>query len=395
MRSIAFAAALIPFGALPDLCCAQVYPPIHFEEHDFGPGSITVIQGGWGIPGGALLVGVPSGGNPDAAGDVNITVAPGNPGPLYPNGSTTFGVFLRNTWSLDPAALGGITSLSYSLDSRFVASSIGGGCQCSGESFMLRQGARLYTADAHATSVAWGTRAVTGLVATSFNEVLFGNPIFFDTSSHPNFSATGAPLSIGFSRGNSNSPPGFAGYNLSTRADNLLVTAVPCMRLSTLSAEHRTCTAAPAPMSFDADPAYPVSTQWQIDDPKNPGQWLTLADGPLGNGLTFTGTATPSLTVTPTGAQFPSGVVRSLRCVVSNACSTAYRATTLRTCIADFTCDGIVNSTDVGEFINAWFADQVKGSLTADWDHNGIVNSTDVGEFINSWFEDQANGCGS
>ena len=48
---------------------------------------------------------------------------------------------------------------------------------------------------------------------------------------------------------------------------------------------------------------------------------------------------------------------------------------------------------DVGEFINAWFADQVNGTLVADWDHNGIVNSTDVGEFVNDWFEDIVGPC--
>ncbi len=60
-------------------------------------------------------------------------------------------------------------------------------------------------------------------------------------------------------------------------------------------------------------------------------------------------------------------------------------------CLTDINQDGISNSTDVGEFINLWFQDQVKGSLQADFDGNGIVNSTDVGEFINAWFSDQLN----
>ena len=72
----------------------------------------------------------------------------------------------------------------------------------------------------------------------------------------------------------------------------------------------------------------------------------------------------------------------------------AYEFAPLPECPADFDHNGIVNSTDVGEFINAWFEDQVFGTLVTDWDHNGIVNSTDVGEFINSWFEDIAAGCG-
>ncbi len=63
-------------------------------------------------------------------------------------------------------------------------------------------------------------------------------------------------------------------------------------------------------------------------------------------------------------------------------------------CPADWNGDGVVNSTDVSDFINAWFEDQSSGTLVADWDHNGVVNSTDVSDFINAWFEDTASGCG-
>ncbi len=62
-------------------------------------------------------------------------------------------------------------------------------------------------------------------------------------------------------------------------------------------------------------------------------------------------------------------------------------------CPADFDESGVVNAADVDGFINAWFADQVKGTLVADWDSSGIVNSIDVGEFINGWFVDIGNGC--
>jgi hypothetical protein len=55
-------------------------------------------------------------------------------------------------------------------------------------------------------------------------------------------------------------------------------------------------------------------------------------------------------------------------------------------CPADWDGNGVVNSTDVSEFINAWFQDQVAGTLVTDWDHNGVVNSTDVSNFINDWF---------
>ncbi len=62
-------------------------------------------------------------------------------------------------------------------------------------------------------------------------------------------------------------------------------------------------------------------------------------------------------------------------------------------CPVDWDRNGIVNSADVGAFINSWFEDQANGTLIADFDGNGISNSTDVGEFINVWFASQQ-GCG-
>ncbi len=55
-------------------------------------------------------------------------------------------------------------------------------------------------------------------------------------------------------------------------------------------------------------------------------------------------------------------------------------------CYADFNGDGIVNSADVGEMINAWFEDQVDAGTRADWDNSGASTSVDVGEYINDWF---------
>ncbi len=61
-------------------------------------------------------------------------------------------------------------------------------------------------------------------------------------------------------------------------------------------------------------------------------------------------------------------------------------------CASDWNTDGVVNSTDVSDFINDWFADQANGTLFTDFDGNGVVNSTDVSTFINTWFSDQAGG---
>jgi hypothetical protein len=56
-------------------------------------------------------------------------------------------------------------------------------------------------------------------------------------------------------------------------------------------------------------------------------------------------------------------------------------------CAADWNQQDGVNSTDVSDFINDWFADTVNGTLVTDFDGNGTVNSTDVSNFLNAWFE--------
>jgi len=56
-------------------------------------------------------------------------------------------------------------------------------------------------------------------------------------------------------------------------------------------------------------------------------------------------------------------------------------------CAADWNQQDGVNSTDVSDFINDWFADIMQGTLLTDFDNNGVVNSTDVSQFLNAWFE--------
>jgi hypothetical protein len=55
-------------------------------------------------------------------------------------------------------------------------------------------------------------------------------------------------------------------------------------------------------------------------------------------------------------------------------------------CLADWNHDGVVNSTDVSDFINDWFEDQVGGTHVTDFNHDGVSNSTDVSDFINAYF---------
>jgi hypothetical protein len=72
-----------------------------------------------------------------------------------------------------------------------------------------------------------------------------------------------------------------------------------------------------------------------------------------------------------------TGVAPTLDIVVSVAAS------------VDWNNDGVVNSTDVSDFINDWFTDQANGTVVTDFNHDGVSNSTDVSDFINAWFEAQ------
>jgi hypothetical protein len=56
-------------------------------------------------------------------------------------------------------------------------------------------------------------------------------------------------------------------------------------------------------------------------------------------------------------------------------------------CAVDWDNNGVVNSTDVSQFINDWFDDQANGTLQTDINNDGVANSTDVSDFINAWYE--------
>ncbi len=60
-------------------------------------------------------------------------------------------------------------------------------------------------------------------------------------------------------------------------------------------------------------------------------------------------------------------------------------------CPVDWDNNGIINSTDVGAFINSWFEDQANGTTVTDVNNDGISNSTDVSDLINGYFGPPAN----
>jgi hypothetical protein len=153
----------------------------------------------------------------------------------------------------------------------------------------------------------------------------------------------------------------------------------------------RTCPLGSAQFHVDAQGAEPLQYRWQAEFPSQSGTWLDLDDGPSKHFGTVAGSSTPTLSLTGVGP----AAATAYRAVITSTCGEITTVpATLRICRADFNCDGIVNSTDVSEFINQWFTDQVEGTFITDIDANGVVNSTDVSEFINWWFDDVVGGCG-
>jgi len=149
------------------------------------------------------------------------------------------------------------------------------------------------------------------------------------------------------------------------------------------------------PDSTQADPGATAQFTVAADGYRLEYRWrragVDLFDGPSGTGSTISGAATPTLIITGV----TPGDAGAYDSAITSPCGNVTTSTAeLTVCRADFNHDGVVNSTDVSDFINAWFEDQVFGTLVTDWDHNGVVNSTDVSDFINAWFEDQAHGCG-
>jgi hypothetical protein len=51
-------------------------------------------------------------------------------------------------------------------------------------------------------------------------------------------------------------------------------------------------------------------------------------------------------------------------------------------CPADFNCDGFINSDDIADFVNAYFAADPR----ADFNQDGFINSDDIADFINAYF---------
>jgi sugar lactone lactonase YvrE len=125
----------------------------------------------------------------------------------------------------DPQVHGAIDSIDYSEDDILIS----GGGHSQGANLALIQGGQVYIGPSHAISdVAWTTHQDLQLHQSDFNAVdpaaLGGSGV--DTTKHPDFSQSGAPIEFGFARSNL-AAPGGPGYTTVGGIDNWSVTVNP------------------------------------------------------------------------------------------------------------------------------------------------------------------------
>ena len=160
-----------------------------------------------------------SGGNPGAFRNVTDVLNAAPPGLETIVLSTS----IYTPFTYTPAVSGAIASFNYSEDAACT-----GGCFGNGQSTgpALQQGANLYILSSSQVitgpSLVWTNHALNGLTAADFGLVnVTSGGLIFDNTQHPNFSAGGAPIQVGFFRANGTFGNG---YTLSAGIDNWQVT---------------------------------------------------------------------------------------------------------------------------------------------------------------------------
>jgi hypothetical protein len=179
--------------------------------------NLTQFQGGTGgsVAAGQMLVG----GNPGAFRNVTDTLTGGGVG-------IVLGASIYTPFTYSPIASGAIASLNYNEDAACT-----GGCFGQGQSTgpALLQGGKFYILGSSSVitgpSAAWAPHPLPGLTALDFGLVNVTANTIVDNTQHPDFSASGAPIQVGFFRANGTGAGG-GGYTLAAGIDNWQITIV-------------------------------------------------------------------------------------------------------------------------------------------------------------------------
>jgi hypothetical protein len=119
-------------------------------------------------------------------------------------------------------------------------------------------------------------------------------------------------------------------------------------------------------------------------------QWYRDGD-PLADGGSIGGATTDTLTITPARRDDSGGY----SVTVTGSCGVATSRTAVLAvyCAADLNRNGVVEPSDIAQFVNTWFADLSDGTFHADFDGNGLVEPADVAAFVALWFATLSAGC--
>ena len=177
--------------------------------------NLTQFLGGTG---GSVAAGqVLSGGNPGSFRNLTDTLTGGGVG-------IVLGTNIYTPFTYSPAVLGAIASLNYTEDAACT-----GGCFGQGQSTgpALLQNGKLYILGSSSVitgpSATWTTHALSGLTALDFGLVNVTAATIVDNAQHPDFSASGAPIQVGYFRANGTGGGG-GGYALTAGIDNWQIT---------------------------------------------------------------------------------------------------------------------------------------------------------------------------
>jgi hypothetical protein len=192
-------------------------PGIVFADARFLDASWTMVVIGGGNGGTGSAVQVQTDGDPGEARQISHHVNAAASGAI----SEVFTFHLFQDMTYDPASQGAIQSIDFAEDLRFPTT------RGQGSGLALRQNEKVYYAipsyTLPAESIAWMHRVVLGIVASDF--VLLksdGNQV----AEHPDFSAAGMPIEVGFVRANSTNVGG-AAYDRIGYIDNWWVNIHP------------------------------------------------------------------------------------------------------------------------------------------------------------------------
>jgi uncharacterized membrane protein len=125
----------------------------------------------------------------------------------------------------------------------------------------------------------------------------------------------------------------------------------------------------------------PFIYQWQVE--VSPNNFVFISDGPItwGGCGHVSGTATPTLTLTPDPVLNAESDAR-FRCIISNGCSYVLtNPVTMNFCPGDYNCDGGVDGDDIGVFFNDW----ANAAPTADLNCDGGIDFGDSDYFFLHW----------